>query len=258
MVRGLALALILLILLAQTDYDVSVSNTTNTNNTSTDFFKNVTKIFEGIWNAVVGGVLTFINALKSFGEFIWVGVVYFTQILGYVVEGFKLLGMGLISIIDLIGRSGDPDTYFTIVKYATVDNNFRLALSNCSQYTLNDLSYVNPRWKGSTIPVCNVIPKGFIGYISTSLYVVTNPMVMNVIVWVARNFIVIWLGIVMFIVALGMERSARKRDMSVLTDYLILAGKILILPFKAVWKLVELVIKLIQALAQFIQAIKPI
>ena len=81
---------------------------------------------------------------------------------------------------------------------------------------------------------------------------------MNIITWLAKNFIIVWLGIVMFVIAFGMERSVKQRDMSILTDYLILAGKILVFPFKMIWKLIELIMKLIQTLAQFISAIKPI
>jgi len=80
----------------------------------------------------------------------------------------------------------------------------------------------------------------------------------NIITWLAKNFIIVWLGIVMFVIAFGMERSVKQRDMSILTDYLILAGKILVFPFKMIWKLIELIMKLIQTLAQFISAIKPI
>jgi len=83
-------------------------------------------------------------------------------------------------------------------------------------------------------------------------------MIVNIIVWLGKNFIIVWLGIAMFVIAFGMERSVRKRDMSVLTDYIILAGKILVFPFKMIWKLIELIMKLIQTLAQFISAIKPI
>jgi len=224
-------------------------------------------IVEGIkrlWDMVVGGFLFLFEGLKSFGEFLWRGVQAVGAALGYVVEGFRLLGAGFAAIGDLFGSPGDPGRYYHVATAAIYDEVAKKAVANCSRVTLGELAHIVPEWKNSSETFCKVAPRGILGAISSAVHGVLwfgnesrRRGFENPVAFIGRYLVILWLGSAIFVVVLGMERASRKHSFEPLYDALMLAGRILVFPFKVIWKLIEWVIKFIQALADFLDAIIP-
>jgi hypothetical protein len=197
--------------------------------------------------------LAFIDALKSFGEFLWNGVLAIGRVLWAVVEGFKLIGSGLAAIPSLFGQAGDPGRYMLVAGRGLFDSTARLALSNCSAVKLDQLSHIVPEWKGKTDAFCTAVPTGIIGYMSMVVFAVSTAL--PVIQTIGRWFLFLWLGSALLAVVIGMERATKRGDWGYVVEGLQLAWKILTFPFKVIWKLIEFIIKFIEALSQFLDVI---
>jgi hypothetical protein len=200
-----------------------------------------------------GGQNPFVEALRSFGEFLWNGVLTIGRVLWAVVEGFKLIGSGLAAIPSLFGQAGDPGKYMLVAGRGLFDSTARLALSNCSAVRLDQLSHIVHEWKGKTDAFCAVVPTGIIGYMSTTVYAASTAL--PVIQAIGRWFLFLWLGSALLAVVVGMERATKRGDWGYVVEGLQLAWKILTFPFKVIWKLVEFIVKFIEALSQFLDVV---
>jgi len=76
--------------------------------------------------------------------------------------------------------------------------------------------------------------------------------------FVIRNIVFIIVAAATLVIVLGMERAIKTRDPGKLYQALEIAWKIIIFPAKILWLFIQLLIRLAQAIAQFIQAVKPI
>jgi hypothetical protein len=197
--------------------------------------------------------LAFIDALRSFGEFLWNGVLTIGRVLGAVVEGFKLIGSGLAAVPSLFGQAGDPGRYMLVAGRGLSDSTARLALSNCSAVRLDQLSHIVPEWKGKTDAFCTAVPTGIIGYMSMAVFAASAAL--PIIQAIGRWFLFLWFGSALLAVVVGMERATKHGDWNYAVEGLQLAWRILTFPFKVIWKLVEFIVKFIEALSQFLDVI---
>jgi hypothetical protein len=197
--------------------------------------------------------LAFLDALKKFGEFLWNGIIAIGQVLGWVVEGFKLVGSGFAALASVFGQAGDPGKYTLVASRGLFDSTARLALSNCSAVKLDQLSHIVPEWKGDSNTFCTVVPTGIVGSISMVVYTISAaiPVVQQIGKW----FLFIWFGSALLAVVVGLERGSRHGDWDYVVEGIELAWKILTFPFKVIWKLIEFIIKFVQALSQFLDVI---
>jgi len=57
--------------------------------------------------------LDFLDALWKFGEFLWNGIMAAGRVLGWVVEGFRLIGSGFAALASIFGQAGNPAAKLT-------------------------------------------------------------------------------------------------------------------------------------------------
>ena len=195
------------------------------------------------------------SAIAAFFDFLWQGIQAVGAALGYVVEGFRLLGAGFMAVGELFGQTGDPANYYTVASRALFDQTARQAVSNCSSVKLGELAHVVPQWSKNTDTFCRVVPTGILGFMATSVHFASQSY--TVLVQVGKWFVFLWLGAILFVIAWGMERSTRSHSFEPLAQAFEVAGKIFLLPFKAIWKLIEFIIRVVQAVAEFIEALVP-
>jgi hypothetical protein len=197
--------------------------------------------------------LAFLDALRKFGEFLWNGIQAIARVLGWVVEGFRLVGSGFAALASVFGQAGDPAKYSTVATRGLFDSTARLALSNCSSVTLDQLSHIVPEWKGNSNEFCTVVPTGVIGSIAMAVY--TASAAVPVVQQIGKWFLFIWFGSALLAVVVGLERASRRGDWDYVVEGLELAWKILTFPFKVIWKLIEFIVKFVQALSQFLDVV---
>ena len=193
------------------------------------------------------------SAIAAFFNFLWQGIQAVGAALGYVVEGFKLVGAGFMAVGELFGQPGDPATYYTVASRALFDQTARQAVANCSSVKLGELAHIVPQWAKSTDTFCRVVPTGILGFIATSIHTASQSY--TVLVQIGKWFVFLWLAAVLLIVVWGMERSAKTHSFEPLAQAFETAGKIFLLPFKAIWKLIEFILKFIQAVAEFLDTV---
>ena len=118
---------------------------------------------------------------------------------------------------------------------------------------LGELAHVIPQWSKNTDTFCRVVPTGILGFMATSVHFASQSY--TVLVQVGKWFIFLWLGAVLLVIAWGMERSTKTHSFEPLAHAFETASRIFVLPFKAIWKLVEFILKFIQAVAEFLDTV---
>jgi len=213
---------------------------------SEDFWSGVTKAFTGFFSALVGGIKAFVEMLQKVGEFIWNALRFLVESIKNIGTAFGAIVNGFSAIFEFFGSPGDPAKYQQLLVESISNQTLREALARCPNYDNKALcDYIE-----------NVKPEGLIGYISYMAFYASAAK--NVLLWVVRNFFMVWTIVILAIVVFGMERSVKTKDPEHLTQSLQIAWQVFLFPFRVIWFFIELVIKLVQAIAQFIQAIKPI
>jgi len=213
---------------------------------SKPWWQRIADAVTGFFGAVIGGLKALVDALSRLGEFIWNALRFLVESIknigaafGAVVEGFK-------QAFSFFGRPGNPAEYQRLLIESLSNQELRDALAKCPNYPNKQLCD----------RIASVRPEGLLGYISWLIFYASAAK--DVLMWVVRNFFMVWTIIILAIVVFGMERSARTRDPEPLMQSLQIAWQVFLFPFRVIWFFIELVIKLVQAIAQFIQAIKPI
>jgi len=264
----------MIIAYAQTN-TTTPANATNT----TPWWQSVADAFSKVIDTLVGGVTALINLLKGFWDFIVAAGETAIKIIEKGIEGMKLAFYGIINLGRFLGNPGDPGLYAELSLMGITREDIRYWLSLCATANLSD-PYIR-----SQIPylgnisyfdavaerlekdpgranqfLCDIIPTGFAGAISWPIWIVTNQneRVVSLVTFVIRNIFFIIVAAAVFTIAIGMERAIRTRDPGKLYQALEIAWKILIFPAKVLWLFIQLLIRLAQAIAQMIQAVKPI
>jgi len=177
----------------------------------------------------VGG---FFSSIGSFFQFIGSSIQAFFAFVGMagdmirytLVEGFKLLG-------SVIGKPGDPESPFyasiyriTLMPYASheiIGSDVQAVLS--CQKPLNVVSGLlkNYRDKDLTKTICdleNEAPTGIVGFLASAFYVVSKST--DIIVFIARHFLIIHAVIFTGILAFGASQMIQKRSVEPMLDSL--------------------------------------
>ena len=214
----------------------------------------------------IGG---FFASIGKFFEFIGASIQGFFAFIGIagdmirytLVEGFKILS-------SVIGKPGDPESPFyasiyriTLMPYASheiIGSDVQAVLS--CQKPLNVVSGLlkNYRDKDLTKTICdleNEAPTGIVGFLASAFYVVSKST--DIIVFIARHFLIIHAVIFTGILAFGASQMIQKRSVEPMLDSLKLIYSIFKFYFSIGKFIYEAGLKFIQAIASLISAILP-
>jgi hypothetical protein len=211
------------------------------------FFASIGKFFEFI-GASIQGFFAFIGVAGDMIRYTFV-------------EGFKLLG-------SVIGKPGDPESPFyaslyrlSLMTYAgnKIIGSDVQAVLNC-QKPLATVSGLlkNYRDKDLSKTICDIendAPQGVVGFLASAFYVVSKST--DIIVFIARHFLIIHAVIFTGILAFGASQMIQKRSIEPMLDSLRLIYSIFKFYFSIGKFIYEAGLKFIQAIASLIEAILP-
>jgi len=250
-------------------------NATNT----TPWWQPVADAFGGFINALTGGVTALAELLRKIWDFIVASGETAKKIIESGIEGLKMGFYAIATLGRFLGNPGDPGLYSQLTLMSITREDIRYWLSLCATANLSDpfirsqIPYLNNiSWIPAVAEVlekdpgrgnqflCDIVPSGFVGMISWPVWIATsqNERVVGLVTFIIRNIFFIIIATATLIIVVGMERAIRTRDPSKLYQALEIAWKIIIFPAKVVWFIIQLLIRLAQAIFQMIQAVKPI
>ncbi|MEM1983501.1 MAG: hypothetical protein QXZ63_07575 [Sulfolobales archaeon] len=224
--------------------------------TTTDIFTQIKNAIGGffgfIYDSIVGGIKSFVDFVISISSF-------FSNFFNSLLEFFTNIAKSMWIIIQLIGKWGDPATHFkiqsTLVFYTTaVDEDIRnistRAIQGDCNIRLSNLSFALLELKNDTRSVCDIIPSGFLGFISTSLWVAGG--LQNIIMWFFKNFITIHALLFGGTIMLGTASSITKRSLDPLKSVIDLWSKYVGLYINLFNWILDKILRLAQIIAELI------
>jgi len=266
----------MIIAYAQTNTTTTTAvNATNT----TPWWQPVADAFGGFINTLTGGATALAELLRKIWDFIVTGATTAKEIIESGIEGLKMGFYAIANLGRFLGNPGDPGLYAELSLMGITREDIRYWLSLCATANLSDpyirsqipylgnISYFDAVAKvlekdpgRANQFLCDIIPTGFVGTISWPVWIATNQneRVASLATFIIRNIFFIIIATATLIIVIGMERAIRTRDPSKLFTALEIAWKIIIFPAKVIWFIIQLLIRIAQAIFQMIQALKPI
>jgi len=212
----------------------------------TGFFQSVANAIAGFFQFIVGGVSALINALKTLAEFIGNALMFLKDSLVAIGNAFRAVADFFRTLFGFFGNWGDPEKYNAFVIQSISDQRIRDALTQCPDY--HD--------KALCDEIAGIRPEGILGYIHYFVWGIGKAW--NYILIGLRYIIYLWFGIMVFILANGVATSLKTGSIDPVMKALEIDWKIMTAPFKLLYRFIEFVVKLVQAIAEFIQSIKPV
>jgi len=229
--------------------DISICNLNNCvmpQEEEKPWWQQVSDAVTGFFSNLVGGIMAFIDALKRLGEFIWNALSFIVDALKNIGNVFRAVADFFRTLFGFFGNWGDPEKYNALVMQSISDERIRNALAQCTEDDTDDLcSYIK-----------SVRPTGILGYIHYFVWGIGSAW--NYILIGLRYFVYLWFGIMVFILANGVAASLKTGSIDPVIKALEWDWKIMTAPFKLLWHFIEFIMRMIQAIAEFIQSIKPI
>jgi len=265
MLKHLMLLTLIVLSILSFNYNIEITlaqdtslpaNTTETTNTTKTWWQNLADTVTGFFK----GIADFVNKLKDLGKFIWESLEFAGKALSYAVNALTHIGDAFSYLFSWFGNWGNPEEYNKLMLNSLSFPALRQAISDCSLnkttiYTTRMLG-INNEDKNFCTYLAEVAPTGFLGYIHYMIYAMEAGG--KVVTFIVKNFLYVISAVSIFILVVGLEQSVKKKDVTPLMNSLNIVWKILTFPAKAIWWVVNLFIKLIQMIAQFISAIKPV
>jgi len=264
MLKHLMLLTLIVLPILSFNYNIEITLAQDTSLPTNETSTNTTKTWwESVSDAITGffsGLAGFIDGLKKLGSFIWDAITFAGAALAHALDAFRAIASGVNALASFFGSWGNPAEYNKLMLNSLSFPALRQAISECSTngttiYTTRMLG-INNEDKNLCVYLSEITPTGFLGYLSYIVF--TLQVGKDVVIFVVKNFLYVISAVSIFILVVGLEQSIKKKDTEPLINSLNLVWKILTFPIKALHFLVELIIKIVQAIAQFISAIKPI
>jgi len=223
-------------------YDPILGNITQEQQSSMSNWFSLFMDFVGRIGSFFSGLMDFVS--KSFSH------------VGDIFKGFT---ESISFIGSFLGNWGDPSEYNKIMVYSLTFPALRESIVNCS--TNRSVIYTTRQLGLNDLPenFCDyfnkIAPTGVLGYIHYVIYVISVSK--DIMVFVIRNFLFIVSSISIFIMVIGLEQSIKKKSIEPLIKSFEFMFKLFYYPFKVLIWLAEQLLKVIQVIANLIEAILP-
>jgi len=264
--KGLgALALIMLFMATlSTALTVKAQDASLPTNTTKSWWENLVDTVTGFFK----GIADFVNKLKELGQFIWESLTFAGKALSYAVNALTHFGDAITHLFDWFGNWGDPEAWTKLELKALSTPALGNVITKCldpqlkdaekPQYRLADFGLETEK-HDKDVKLCDYVarvkPTGFLGYIHYGVYALTVGS--KVVEFIIKYFVEIISAVCVFILVVGLEQGIKQKSVEPVINSLNLIWKVLTFPVKLVMWFVNLIIKLIQVISNFIDAIKP-
>ncbi|MEM0095800.1 MAG: hypothetical protein QW660_04110 [Candidatus Bathyarchaeia archaeon] len=217
----------------------------------------------------VGGgfdIFTALDTLRNFLGFVGNAFWFFGQSVWMVANGiYTFFVQGVQVVGNVFGHTGNPEMISVVANYRT--QLLPYASNPLVQKVLNgeaklgavaDLIYVAPEHRSSTLTDLEAqTPQGILGFVSFMVWVANRPETAQLLLFLTKNIVAIHLVVFASLLAFGVSDSIRRKDFEPLAKSLGMIKSIIMAYYKFFNWLFNLLLRIVQVIANFIEAWLP-